>query len=168
LNPIEIAIDVKLQQPRWMIWRPASGLGSHPVKSRVIDAFVDKLDLSKLYRSGLIETSASASSGHRRIDKTMALAGQLLVRRRRPNRELKLRGRLHRRGHATGVLGWWRGGGFPFPHAVVTQPPEGGLPGLFSSPPPSRGGRVMIEFILIVVALLLLIGIFVRREVFKW
>jgi Flp pilus assembly protein TadG len=30
-----------------------------------------------------------------------------------------------------------------------------------------RGGRVMIEFILIVVVLLLLIGIFVRREVFK-
>ena len=29
------------------------------------------------------------------------------------------------------------------------------------------GGRVMIEFILIVVVLLLLIGIFVRREVFK-
>jgi hypothetical protein len=31
------------------------------------------------YRSGLIETSASASSGHRMIGKTMALAGQLLV-----------------------------------------------------------------------------------------
>jgi hypothetical protein len=31
------------------------------------------------YRSGLTETSASASSGHRRIGKTMALAGQLLV-----------------------------------------------------------------------------------------
>jgi hypothetical protein len=33
--------------------------------------------------------------------------------------------------------------------------------------PVARGGRVMIEFILIVVVLLLLIGIFVRREVFK-
>jgi hypothetical protein len=42
------------------------------------------------------------------------------------------------------------------------------LPGAFSLPTPSsRGGRVMIEFILIVVVLLLLIGIFVRREVFK-
>jgi hypothetical protein len=30
-----------------------------------------------------------------------------------------------------------------------------------------QGGCVMIEFILIVVAVLLLIGIFVRREVFK-
>jgi hypothetical protein len=39
--------------------------------------------------------------------------------------------------------------------------------GLFPSPPPSRGGRVMIEFILIVVLLLVLIGIFVRRAVFK-
>jgi hypothetical protein len=32
---------------------------------------------------------------------------------------------------------------------------------------PVGRGRVMIEFILIVVVLLLLIGIFVRREVFK-
>jgi hypothetical protein len=32
---------------------------------------------------------------------------------------------------------------------------------------PATGDCVMIEFILIVVVLLLLIGIFVRREVFK-
>jgi hypothetical protein len=62
------------------------------------------------YRSGLIETSASASSGHRRIGKAMALAGQLFSKAEtsRTNRELKLRGRLrppfHRRGHAIGVL----------------------------------------------------------------
>jgi hypothetical protein len=42
------------------------------------------------------------------------------------------------------------------------------VPGAFSSPTPSKGRTAsMIEFILIVVVLLLLIGIFVRREVFK-
>jgi hypothetical protein len=59
-------------------------------------------------------------------------------------------------------------GGFPFPHAVYANLALGGRIAGALSPTPSRGGCVMIEFILIVVVLLLLIGIFVRREVFKW
>jgi len=35
LNPIEIAVDVELQQDRWMVGRPASYLGSNPVKSQL-------------------------------------------------------------------------------------------------------------------------------------
>jgi hypothetical protein len=34
LNPIEIAVDVELQQDRWMIRGLASELGSDPVKSQ--------------------------------------------------------------------------------------------------------------------------------------
>src|SRR4029453_13655670 len=34
LNPIKVAVDVELQQDRWMIARPASCLGSNPVKSQ--------------------------------------------------------------------------------------------------------------------------------------
>jgi hypothetical protein len=49
-----------------------------------------------------------------------------------------------------------------------TSPPVSA--GGFFVPDPEQGGRTasMIEFILIVVLLLVLIGIFVRREVFKW
>src|SRR5262245_59282519 len=34
LNPIKVAVDVELQEDRWMIARPASCLGSNPVKSQ--------------------------------------------------------------------------------------------------------------------------------------
>jgi hypothetical protein len=43
LNPVEIAVDVELQQHRRMIRRPTSRLGSDPVKSKLGEVeFLDK------------------------------------------------------------------------------------------------------------------------------
>jgi hypothetical protein len=73
---------------------------------------------------------------------------------------------------AIGVLGSPRGGGFisgfsPTPSSRKLRPRH--HRGLFRHRTLSQGRPAsMIEFILIVVVLLLLIGIFVRREVFKW
>src|SRR5262249_4941077 len=49
LNPIEVAVDIKLQQDRWMVRGPASYLGSNPVKSqlrqiKLINKDIDHLD----------------------------------------------------------------------------------------------------------------------------
>jgi hypothetical protein len=83
-----------------------------------------------------------------------------------------LRGRLrppfHRRGHAIAVLGSARGLGFPFSPRRRDSAPGGRIAGGFFVTDAEQGRPAsMIEFIVIVVLLVLLIGIFVRREVFK-
>jgi hypothetical protein len=91
----------------------------------------------------------------------------------RTNRELKLRGRLrrpfHRRGHAIGRAGMITRRGVPFSPRRRDSAPGGRIAGGFFVTDAEQGRPAsMIEFIVIVVLLVLLIGIFVRREVFKW
>jgi hypothetical protein len=69
------------------------------------------------------------------------------------------------------VLGSPRGGGFISgfsPRRRLVNFAPGITGGFFVNDAEQGRPASMIEFILIVVVLLLLIGIFVRREVFKW
>src|SRR5262245_64724646 len=103
LNPIEVAVDIELQQDRWMVRGPASYLGSNSVKSQLRQIKLINKDIDHLDRIILIDPVFQTLRKQRALLAIRALNEALHLILQQPN-QLLPESHEARRFHTTCVI----------------------------------------------------------------
>src|SRR6266508_3899751 len=103
LNPIEVAVDIELQQDRWMVRGPASYFGSNPVKSQLRQIKLINKDIDHLDRIILVDPVFQTLGKQRALLAIRALNEALHLILQQPNQLLR-ESHEARRFHTTWVI----------------------------------------------------------------
>src|SRR5262245_30560247 len=112
--PIEVAVNIELQQDRWMVRGPASYLGSNPVKSQLRQIKLINKDIDHLDRIILVDPVFQTLGKQRALFAIRALNEALHLILQQPNQLLR-ESHEARRFHTTWVIS----GRYASGHAVI-------------------------------------------------